>query len=111
MTQAARPVVPRRAASRDVEETVDYLAREAGLEAALRFIDAFEAACEHISTHPASGSPRFGWELDRPGLRVWPVKGFGYLAFYCEDDDFIDLWRVLHGARDIPASLRSDLGE
>lgn len=88
---------------------MDHLAREAGLETALRFIDAFEAACLHISTHPASGSPRFGWELGRPGLRVWPVKGFGYPAFYCEEGDYGDLWRVLHGARDIPASLRDDL--
>lgn len=111
MTLATKPVVPRRAASKDVEEAVDHLAREAGLEAALRFIDAFEGACEHISSYPASGSPRFGWELDRPGLRMWPVKGFGYLAFYSEDEDFIDLWRVLHGARDIPASLLGDLGD
>ena len=85
--------------------------REAGLDLAIDFIDAYEAACLHISAHPASGSPRFGWELDRPGLRAWPVKGFGYLAFYCEEGDFIDLWRVLHSARDIPASFIDDFIE
>lgn len=111
MRDSPKPIVPRQVASRDLEEAVDYLAREAGPETALRFIEAFEAACLHISTHPSSGSPRFGWELGRPGLRVWPVKGFGYLAFYCEDEDVVDLWRVLHGARDIPASLRDDLSE
>lgn len=111
MSKETRPVIPRRAASRDIEEAVDYLAREAGLDTALRFIDAFQAACRHVSAHPASGSPRLGWDLDRPGLRVWPIKGFGYLAFYCEQADHIDLWRVLHGARDIPASLRDDVPE
>ncbi|MFG6562213.1 type II toxin-antitoxin system RelE/ParE family toxin [Sulfitobacter sp. 1A15299] len=111
MTDHAKPVVPRLAASHDIEAAVDYLAREADYETAMRFIDAFEAACLHISTHPASGSPRFGWDLGRPGLRVWPVKGFGYLAFYSEEDDVVDLWRVLHGARDIPASLRDVIPE
>ncbi|GHF76108.1 type II toxin-antitoxin system RelE/ParE family toxin [Seohaeicola zhoushanensis] len=106
---ATRPVVPRRAAGRDVEEIVDYLAREAGLDTALRFIEAFEEACDHISTNPAAGSPRFGWELDRPGLRTWPVKGFGYLAFYAEGRDHIDLWRVLHMARDFPTWVRDEL--
>jgi len=109
LTATVKPVVPRQTASRDIEEAVDYLAREAGLDVALRFIDAFEQACLHISSHPGSGSPRFGWDLGRPGLRIWPVKGFGYLAFYREEEDFVDLWRVLHGARDIPASLRDDL--
>ncbi|GAD55866.1 hypothetical protein MBELCI_1918 [Limimaricola cinnabarinus LL-001] len=37
------------------------------------------------------------------------MKGFGYLAFYCEEENFVDLWRVLHNARDIPVSLRDDL--
>jgi len=108
LTDRAKPIVPRQAASRDIEEAVDYLAREAGLATALRFIDAYEADCLHISNHTSSGSPRFGWELDRPGLRVWPVNDFGYLAFYVDEGDFIDLWRVLHGARDIPSYLRDD---
>lgn len=100
-----KTLIPRQAANQDAADAVDYLVREAGLEVALRFIEAFEDACLHISTHPESGSPRFGWELDRPGLRVWPVQGFGYLAFYYVEEDFVDLWRVLHTSRDIPSSL------
>jgi len=61
-------------AEQDIEEIVDYLAREAGLDVALRFIDSFGAACNHLAEHPASGSPRIGWELDLPGLRPWPVR-------------------------------------
>ncbi len=45
-------------------------------------------------------------ELDLPGLRCWPVKRYPYLVFYVERDDHIDVWRVLHGQRDIPAWLR-----
>ena len=108
MTERAKLDVPRAAASCDVEGAVDYLAREVGLDVALRFIDAYEAACRHISAHSEAGSPGFRWELDRPGLRVWPVKGFGYLAFYSDGGGLIDLWRVLHGAWDIPTFLRDD---
>ena len=28
---------------------------------------------------------------------------FPYLIFYFERDDCVDVWRVLHGQRDIPA--------
>lgn len=36
-------------------------------------------------------------------LRFWPVNGFPYLIFYVERDDRIEIWRVLHAQRDIPA--------
>lgn len=97
-----KPVIPRTRAERDVEEIVDYLAREAGLETALKFIDAYGAACARIGLYPGAGSPRIGWELDLPGLRSWPIRGFGHVVFYCEAPAFVDIWRVLHGARDLP---------
>ncbi|WP_442970548.1 type II toxin-antitoxin system RelE/ParE family toxin [Roseovarius sp. D22-M7] len=109
MRDKAKPVVPRQAASKDIAEAVDHLAREAGLDAALRFIDALEVAYLHISTHPASGSPWIGWELGRPGLRVWPVKGFGYLAFWslldlCGLPGSPKLERALYFVRPVGAS-------
>jgi toxin ParE1/3/4 len=33
------------------------------------------------------------------------VQRYPYLVFYVERDDHIDVWRVLHGQRDIPAWL------
>jgi toxin ParE1/3/4 len=39
-------------------------------------------------------------------LRNWAVKGFPYLVFYIERDDHIEVWRVLHGRRDIPSRMR-----
>jgi toxin ParE1/3/4 len=56
--------------------------------------------------HPAAGSPRYTHELDLPGLRVWPVRRFPYLVFYVEGAEEIDVWRILHGRRDVPAWLR-----
>ena len=95
----------REVARRDVEEAVDYYAGEGGEALALRFIDALERGLELITRHPAAGSARFGYELQLPGLRACLLQGFPYLVFYVEQDDFVDVWRVLHGHRDIPAQL------
>ncbi len=59
----------------------------------------------HISRHPSAGSTRYAFELDLPGLRCWPLARYPYRVFYVERDDHIDVWRILHGARDIPAWL------
>jgi toxin ParE1/3/4 len=54
-----------------------------------------------ISRHPVSGSSRYGVELNLPGLRSWPRRSFPHLVFCFEMKDCIDVWRVLHGTRDI----------
>ena len=102
-----RPVVPRAAASRDVDRTIDYYLREGSGAAALGFIAALEKAYRYISRAPASGSPRYAHELDIPGLRCWPLRGYPHIVFYVERAEHIDVWRVLHGERDIPETLRS----
>ena len=50
-----------------------------------------------------AGSPRYAHELNLPGLRFWPLTRFPYLVFYFEHDNYVDVWRVLHQQRDIPA--------
>jgi len=105
---SVKPVVPRERANLDVEEAVAYYLNEGSEQAALGFIDALEQAYAHLSRHPATGSPRYAHELNLPGLRVWPLKRYSYLIFYLEHDDHIDVWRVLHGQRDIPAWLQGD---
>lgn len=102
----AKPVVPREQAYRDVEEAVaHYLG--VGIETtALGFIDALENAYRHIGRHPATGSPRYAHELNLPGLRSWPLMRYPYVVYYVEHGDHVDIWRVLHGQRDIPAWMQ-----
>lgn len=99
----ARPVVPRALANRDVDEAVAWYLQEDAESAALGFINALERAYAHIGRHPGTGSPRYAHELNLPGLRTWPLTGYPHLVFYVERPDHIDVWRVLHGQRDIPA--------
>lgn len=101
-----KAVVPREQAVRDVEEIVEYFLSEGAETAALGFIDDLEKAYAHIGRHPASGSPRYAHELNLPGVRSWVLTRYAYLIFYAEQTDRIDVWRVLHGERDIPAWLR-----
>lgn len=106
-----KPVVPRELANRDVDEALGYYLNEGAESAALGFIDALERAYRHIGRHPETGSPRYAHELGLPGLRCWSLKRYPYLVFYVERADQIDVWRVLHGGRDIPGWLQADPGD
>lgn len=103
-------VVLRERANRDAEEAVDDYLRDAGGQTAHRFASALERACTQVGVHPAAGSSRYAHELSLPGLRVWPLKRYPYLLFYVERDDHVDVWRLLHAERDIPAWLRGPDG-
>lgn len=92
----------------DIEAAVDHYRAEAGSQTALDFVDALEAAINHLRQYPDGGSLRFALELEIPELRSWPLQKFPYLIFYLAQDDRVDIWRVLHARRDIPAYLSSD---
>lgn len=102
----AKPVIPRAQANLDVDNAIAYYLSEAAESTALGLIDALEQTYTHISRHPATGSPRYAHELNLPGLRVWPLTRYPYLVFYVERPDHIDVWRVLHDHRDIPAWMQ-----
>ncbi len=101
----AKPVIPRVAANRDVDEAIEYYLGEKTPQAASGFINALEKAYSHIGRHPAAGSQRYAHELNLPGLRSWPLARYPHQVFYVERDDYIDVWRVLHGQRDMAGWL------
>ena len=103
---SGKPVVLRERAQCDIDEAVEHYLVSAGTEVALSFIDALEDARHRIGVHPASGSPRYAHALGLPGLRFRSTGKFPYLLFYFENETDVDVWRVLHTARDIPAWMR-----
>lgn len=102
-----RSVVLRAAARRDIHNAVGHYLEAAGSETAMRFVDGVEAALRHIAANPESGSPRYGHELNLPGLHSWPVRPYPYLVFYMTVPRQVDVWRVLHLRRDIPAWMQT----
>ena len=107
----AKPVIPRQAAQRDIDEAITHCAVEAGEPVALAFIGALERAFRRIGQHPAVGSPRYAFELRLEGLRASPLRRYPYLVFYVEREDHLDVWRVLHAQRDIPAWMQEPEGQ
>jgi len=101
-----RPVVLREAARRDVEGAISYYLREGASDAASSFVEKLEDTVNRIAAHPEAGSPRYAHELSLPGLRFSPITGFPHLVFYVVREEVIDVWRVLHGERDIPGWMR-----
>lgn len=78
---AAKPVVPREQARRDVEAAIDRYLGEDAEAAALGFIDELERAYTPIGRYPATGSPRHAHELNLSGLpdcqvRHWAASGY-----------------------------------
>jgi len=92
-------------AERDMLEHFEYLLTERP-EAALRFVDAVEAALERLADMPLMGVSR---PFAKPGLediRMWPVPDFErFLIFYRPCADGVEAVRVLYGMRDIPAIM------
>jgi len=102
-----KPVRVRPLADADIDMALAYL-RTRNRAAASRFVAALEGDFQRLSQTPGMGSPRYTHVLPTEGLRVWRVQGFPYLIFYLERPDHLDVVRVLHAARDVPAALRED---
>jgi toxin ParE1/3/4 len=96
----------RPAARADARQIAEYYAAEAGEPVSRTFLAALQRTLDHLRAHPASGSLRFEPDTGLPGLRVWPIRGFPHLLFYLDRADHVDVTRILHGSRDIPALLR-----
>ena len=101
------PLVRREQADRDIDAALGHYL-DISVSAADGFVNAIERAFAHVQRAPATGSPRRAHELNIPGLRSWVCTRYPYLVFYMLLPDRIEVWRVLHAQRDIPAWLAED---
>jgi len=100
------PAQFRSKAAEDVDDAVHYYVAEAEADVARRFVDELERTIRQLELHPELGSLRFAFELDLPGVRSFRVDGFPHLIFYLIRTDHLDVLRVLHASRDVPATLQ-----
>lgn len=94
----------------DIDDAAAWYARQGGVALELAFVAALESATKHIARHPGIGSNRHAGLLKLQGLQSWPVKGFPHLVFYFEREAHVDVWRLLHAQRDIPAWMAAPDG-
>ncbi len=94
-------VYQRAAARRDLVEQFVYLAEEAGLDMAQRFLTNAEASFNDLACQPMLGVPLTLQHPSLAGIRKWRIKDFdNQLIFYLPHPDGVSIVRVLHAARD-----------
>ena len=87
----------------DLQEVYRYL-RKYSRATAEAFLEAAYDTFEFLAENPGLGRPRS--EFGHEGLRSWRVEGFRkHLIFYRELPGKIQIWRVLHGTRDLQRIL------
>lgn len=102
----AKRVVLTAQARREVRETTAWYRQEGGAPLARRWAAAVEGVLRRTGENPRIGSNRYAVSLNVPGLRFRKVGNFPYLVFYVECEEHIDVSRVLHAQRDIPAWMQ-----
>lgn len=103
-----RRLLLRPLAQADIDEILLACRADGGARLAGRFAEDLQRALSTLAAHPAIGSRRYADLLQIPGLRSWPIGKSAYLIFYVDDAGGIDIWRVLHGRRDLNALLGGD---
>lgn len=94
-------VYQRATARRDLIEQFVYLAENASLETAERFLTNAEISFNDLAEQPMIGSPLAVRDLALAGIRKWRVKDFNnHLIFYLPRPDGVSVVRVLHAGRD-----------
>jgi toxin ParE1/3/4 len=103
-------VLKRPAAVRDLEEISDYFAARAGAALALRFLDASEKTLAFLARFPSLGALCPLANQRYQGIREWRVKTFRNIRIFYRplEGEGVEVFRVIHAARDIPTILEGD---
>jgi toxin ParE1/3/4 len=106
-----KPVEWRPRARGDAADAAWWYARQAGLDAGLRFLDAIDVALSRLSLFPASGSARHAHvapDLGAPLRFVVPAGFERYLIYYLELPDRVLVVRIWNTARGLDALVADD---
>ena len=88
-------------AERDLENAFVFIG-ENDFDTGLDFLFAAEQTFALLAQMPFLGSPRDFSKARLRGMRQWHVKSYEeYLIFYRPTNEGIEVFRVLHGKRDI----------
>ncbi len=91
----------------DVAMQFGWYVHEAGERTAWRYFDAVEPTIGQLVDQPEVGRLRRFRDERLQGLRSFRVSSpfRKILIFYRATPDAIELWRLMHGARDLPIRL------
>jgi toxin ParE1/3/4 len=86
----------------------EYLAREASIEAALRFYDAAASTFENLARTPGVGERRESSNPRLAGLRVWRIDGFPKHPSFIGSSTMVSRLSASSMARDIDSVLEGE---
>jgi toxin ParE1/3/4 len=89
----------------DVDEEAAYYQATDSLATAARFLDDLRHVFERLVEFPHLGTPWPTQNRQLTGLRRRLLPHFPYSVFYLPSKQAIEIVRVLHNNRDLPASL------
>src|SRR5437867_1471563 len=91
----------------DFERQFRWYDREAGWNLARRFLFAVDRTLERLAKQPDLGHVRRFPQPELRDLRSLPVERpfHRHLIFYRFDESDIEVWRLMHGMRDLPRRL------
>ena len=97
------------AATTDILEQVDWYVRQSGRPLARRWKKAVTAAISYVLSHPAAGAQCAFRSPELRDVRRRAIPGFPkHLLFYQFDEAGVLVLRIVHGARDLLVTLRSN---
>ena len=83
-------------ATRDLEDIFNYILKDQPA-AAQSLLKDFDRSISHLSSHPKIGAIPKDKRLEKMGYRILIVQK--YLVFYVVKPAFIQIRRIIHGAR------------
>lgn len=94
-------------ADHDIDACFDYLAENAGLPVAIRFVQNANMSFAQLAQYPEMGAPL---PVSRPrlaGLRQWRINDFEqYLVFYRPRPNGVAIVRLMHSSQNWWKKLR-----
>ena len=98
------PVEEREIVECDLQNAARFLRRYSSVARVREFLQAVHATYRLLGEFPELGRTRA--DLPEPNLRSFGVRGFPkWLIFYRPAPEKVEIWRVLHGARDLDREL------
>lgn len=85
---------------------LDHYLESAGVDVALRFVEAWDHLAALLKEQPFAGSKRVEVTFGIEGLRSIPLARFPYIAFYTVTDDMLRIIALIHSSRDLANNLR-----
>ena len=105
-------VVRRPAALLDLDIAADFIRIQSGPDRAIRFLRAADATITQLAQMPGIGTRYEAFEPIYANIRFFPItRHRKFLVFYRPIPGGVEIFRVLHGARDIQGILAEEFGD